>query len=301
MNPLHIAIKQKTKVTKALESLYNVTYYQEQTFLQKLLLKDKQYPDIYFLQGSVNTNSLDFVENSKLTIVNSKKIKEQILDKKSYLNEKKIEVLYPYLTNKSEHNKEIKKAFKKQYNIDKELVVILFSAKDVIKNGIDKFIEIILHLENKNYKLIFDITSKDKELVITKLKKSKIFEKSLVFTEYENQDELFIIGDIFILPTKLQLFAPTVLKAMYLKNIVFVERNNAASELIDSFSLILGQDDRSIYFKIDSLLSNLKEIKKIQKENSLVVKNMKFEKYMEELQENINFHLSKDSSSTRDF
>jgi len=291
MNPLHIAIAQKTKVTKTLESLYDVTYYKEQSFLQKILLKEKKYPDIYFLQGSVNKESLEFVENSKLTIVNSKKIKEKIMDKKSYFNEKKIEVMYPYLTNKLEYDKEIKKAFKKNHKIAKDTSIIFFSSKDINKSGIDKFLEIVLHLENKNYKLLFDISSKDNELLIKKLEKTKLNEKALVFTDYENQDELFIVADIFILPTKLQLFTPSVLKAMYLRNVVFVERNNASSELIDSFSLILGQDDRGIYFKVDSLLNNPKEIKKLQKENSLVVKNMKFDRYMEELEDNISYHL----------
>ena len=291
MNPLHIAIKNKTKITKTLESLYEVTYYKEQSFFQKLLLKDKHYPDIYFLQGGLTTESLDFVENSKLTIVSSKKIKEKIMDKRSYLNEKKIEVMYPYLTNKLEFDKSIRKAFKKEHNIDKDTAIIFFSAKDIVKNGIDKFIEIVLHLENKNFRLLFDITKKDKEALTAKLEKANLLDNSLVFIDYENKDELFMVGDIFILPTRLQLFNPSVLKAMYLKNAVFVERNNASSELIDSFSLILGEDDRGIYFKIDSLLTNAKERKNIQKENSLVVKNMKFEKYMEELEDNINYHL----------
>jgi hypothetical protein len=290
MNPLHIAIAQKTKVTKTLESLYDVSYYKEQTFFEKLLMKEKKYPDIYFLQGSVNSEALDFVEHSKLSIVNSKKIKEQILDKRSYINKNKIEVMYPYLTNRIEYDKELKKTFKQEHAIDKETMLLLFSAKDIVKSGIDKFVDIILHLENKNYKLFFDITQKDQEILEKKLQKSKLFDDALIFTDYENQDELFIASDIFILPTLQQLFLPNVIKAMYLRNGVFVSRNNAASELIDSFSLILGQDDRGIYFKIDSLLSNPKELKKIQKENSLVVKNMKFERYMEELEDHIRFY-----------
>ena len=290
MNQLHIAIKKKTKVTKALESLYDVTYYKEQSLWEKLCFKQKHYPDIYFLQGGITTEVLEFVENSKLTIVTSKKIKKMIMDKKSYLNDKKIEVIYPYLTNKLEFDKSIQEEFRKKHSIEKEDVVLFFSAKDIIKNGIDKFIEIVLDLENKNYQLLFDITSKDKELLSRKLKKARVFEKSLIFIDYENQDELFMAGDIFILPTKLKLFNLAVLKAMYLKNVVFVERDNASSELIDSFSLILGEDDKGVSFKIDSLLKNKKERKKIQKENSLAVKDMKFDKYMKKLQNKIRFH-----------
>lgn len=290
MNPLHIAIKNKTKITQALESVYEVTYYKEQTFFEKLLLKDKKYPDIYFLQGSVNNESLQFVENSKLTIVSSKKIKEQILDKKHYLSEKSIEVMYPYLTNKLEYEKKIKKEFKKLHNIEKENFLILFSGRDIIKSGIDKFLDIVVNFENKNYCLIFDIASKDKELLENKLAKTNQIDKALIFDNYENQDELYIASDIYIAPTTQKLFLPNIQKAMYLKNVVFVERDNASSELIDSFSLILGQDDRGIIFKVDSLLANKDEVKKIQKENSLVVKNMKYDRYLEELVDNINYY-----------
>ncbi len=284
MKKLHIAINTKTKVTKELEQKFDVTYYQEQTFFEKLLLKDKKYPDIYFHQGSVSTKALDMVEHSKVTIVNSNALKEQIFIKRTYINENKIFVLYPYITHKQEYDKQIKKDFRKKYQIEKEERIIFFTGKDLFSNGFEKFLEIINDLERKNFKILIDVNSGIKDRVVERLTHYTLNEKTIILENYSNADELFIAADIFILPTKQKLFAPNVLKAMYFKNAVFVNRENAASEIIDSFSLILGQNDKSISFKVDALLGNKEELKKIQKENYQVVKNIQFDNYMKELE-----------------
>ena len=127
MKKLHIAINTKTKVTKELEQKFEVTYYQEQTFFEKLLLKDKKYPDIYFHQGAINTKALDMIEHSKVTIVNSNAIKEQIGEKRTYIDEKKIFVLYPYITYRQEYDKQIKKDFRKRYQLEKDERIVFFT------------------------------------------------------------------------------------------------------------------------------------------------------------------------------
>jgi glycosyltransferase involved in cell wall biosynthesis len=301
MKKLVIAIKNKTNILNALKEFYQIIFYKEQTFFEKLLLKERQYPDIYFHQGVVNTEALDMVENSKLTIVNSRGIKEQLTDKRSYINEEKVEILYPYINTKIEYSKEFKKEFRKLHEIPKEERVILFSAKEIELGGIDKFLEIAQNLENQNFLLLFDINSKDQEKLQSKLQKVKLENKVLHLKQNYLSDELFVVSDIYLLTTQQKLFAPSVLKAMFLKNALFVMRDNMASEIVDSFSLILGIGDRSIYFKVDALLGNKKELKTIQKENYLVVKNMRYESYLKELKELISFHLIKESASTREF
>jgi hypothetical protein len=293
MKKLNIEIKTKTNIIKRLEEQYELQFYKEQSFFEKILLKEKVYPDIYFHQGALNTKALDSIEHAKLSILNAKGLKKQALEKRSYLNDSKIEVLYPYIATQVKYSKKIKKDFRKLHEIPKETFVILFSAKDITIGGIDKFIDIVLHLENHNYLLVFDIDSKDKEKLDNKLAKAKLESKTLILKENYSKDELFILSDIYICPTSQTLFNPNVPKAMYLRNIVFVMRENLASEVIDSFSLILGVDDRSIYFKVDALLADKKELKKIQKENAQVVKNMTIDRYFEELQELIAFHIDK--------
>lgn len=291
MKELVIAIKNKTNIMNALREVYDIQFYKEQTFFEKLLLKDKRYPDIYFHQGVVNNQALDMIENSKLTIVNARGIKEQITDKKTYFDENKIEVLYPYIHTQFEYSKELKKEFRKEHGLSKDNKILLFSAKDIEVGGINKFLEIAQNLENKNFILLFDIPTTQREKLGEKLEKVQLKDKLLELKKEYTQDELYIVSDIYILTTTQKLFTPNVLKAMYFRNAVFVMRENMSSEIIDSFSLILGRDDRSIYFKVDALLGNKKELKAIQKENYLVVKNMRYESYLREVLDHINYHI----------
>jgi len=283
MKKLHIAINTKTKVTAQLEKEFDVTYYTELTLLEKFLLKDKRYPDIYIHQGSITAKSLDMVEHSKVIIVNSNSLKEQICQKKSYINKNKIFVLYPYLNTQKHYSKKIKKEFRENHGIKKEQKILFFTGKNIFSSGIEKFLELIVSLERDNYKIVIDTNVEEKQKLEERLKHYNLEINTIVLENYTDVDELLMASDIFILPTKQKLFASIVLKAMYFKNIVFVSSDNSSSEIIDSFSLIVGQKDQNLSFKVDALLKNKKELKKIQKENYHVVKNMTFDNYMKEL------------------
>ena len=284
MKKLHIAINTKTKVIKELEKKFEITYYTEQSFFEKLLLKEKKYPDIYFHQGSINTKALDIIEHSKVTIVNSNALKEQICEKRTYVKASKIFVIYPYINTQLKYSKQLKKEFRKKYEIKKEQRIIFFTGKNLILSGLEKFLEIVRSLERDNYKIVIETNTQEKQKIQERVNHYKLDNKTIILENYTNIDELFIAADMFILPTKQKLFALNVLKAMYFKNAVFVSSDNASSEIIDSFSLILGEKDRNTPFKVDALLGNKKELKKIQKENYQVVKNIKFDTYMEELE-----------------
>ena len=301
MEKLHIAINTKTKVITQLEKKFEITYYKEQAFLEKLLLKEKKYPDIYFHQGSVNTKALDIIEHSKVTIVNSNALKEQICEKRTYIKASKIFVIYPYINTQLKYSKQLKKEFRKKYEIEKEQRIIFFTGKNIILSGLEKFLEIIHSLERDNYKIVIETNTQEKQKIQERVNHYKLDNKTIILENYTNIDELFIAADMFILPTKQKLFALNVLKAMYFKNAVFVSSDNASSEIIDSFSLILGEKDRNTPFKVDALLGNKEELKKIQKENYQVVKNIKFDTYMEELEYIISDNFLTESESTRDF
>ncbi len=301
MEKLHIAINTKTKVITQLEKKFEITYYSEQTFFEKLLLKEKKYPDIYFHQGSVNTKALDIIEHSKVTIVNSNALKEQICEKRTYINASKICIIYPYINTQLKYSRQLKKEFRKKYEIEKEQRIILFTGKNIILSGLEKFLEIIHSLERDNYKIVIETNTQEKQKIQERVNHYKLDNRTIILENYTNIDELFIAADMFILPTKQKLFALNVLKAMYFKNAVFVSSDNASSEIIDSFSLILGEKDRNTPFKVDALLGNKEELKKIQNENYQVVKNIKFDTYMEELEYIISDNFLTESESTRDF
>ena len=275
MKSIKIAIKNKTKVTQRLEQLYDVTYFNKPSLLSKLTFRQIQYPDIYFHQGIINDTALNMIENSKKTIVNANGIKLQIMKKLSAINSDKIEIVYPYVNNSIPYTKELKKEFKEKFDIDKKTKMIFFQGKDLVLSGIKSLLEIFEHMHKTNFVLMIESGSKEIEKLKFQINRAKLSYKVLFFEDYKDIDELFIVSDIFILPTQLKLFSPSVLKAMYYKNAVFVMSTNYSAELIDTFSLIKDDNDRSTPFKVDALLTNNDELKKIQKENQK--KSLEFE------------------------
>jgi hypothetical protein len=267
MNSIKIAIKNKTKITQRLEKLYDVTYFTKPSLLSKLTFKPIQYPDIYFHQGIINDEALNMIENSKKIIVNSNGVKLKIMDKLSALNKNKIDVVYPYVNNTLAYDKELKKEFKEKFDIDKKTKMIFFQGKDLALSGIKSLLEIFENMHKTNFVVMIESTSKEIQKLKLQVNRTKLPYKVIFFENYKDIDELFIVSDIFILPTQLKLFSQSVLKAMYYKNAVFLMSTNYAAELIDTFSLIQDEYDRSTPFKVDALLINNDELKKIQKEN----------------------------------
>lgn len=266
MKKLNIAIKNKTKLTKELEKLYDISYYKELGFFSKLFQKEIK-PDIYFHQGVLNEYAYKMIEKSDITIVNAKQIKAQIIQKYPELPLDKVIVLYPYYNATLEYSKEIKREFREHFKLEKDDRVILFQAKNLKKSGIEHFFEILESLRNENFIVLVESTKKEIERLKPKINKKELPFKVVYFEDYDKIDELYIFADIFILPTELKLFAQSVLKAMYFKNAIFITQSNYSAEFIDTFSRIANSNDRSVPFKVDALLINKDELKKVQKEN----------------------------------
>ena len=277
MNSMTIAIKNKTNLTIKLEKKYEVFYYKKQTFFSKLLLKEKKYPDIYFHKGFVSSEAISFIENAKIIIVSSLNIKCEIIGKIPTVDESKIYVLYPYIVKKIKYEKPIKKEFKKKNNIDKNSKIIFFRGDDLNKAGIEVVLDVLGRMYAENFTLIIESKKKQIVPIELKLKRLKVNYAYKFFEDYTNIDELFMASDIFFLPTSQKYFNLDVLKAMHYKNAVFLMQINHASEIIDTFSLIQSSEDRSVSFKIDSLLTNEDELKKIQKENLIIAENITLE------------------------
>ncbi|MEA3315063.1 MAG: glycosyltransferase [Campylobacterota bacterium] len=282
MKKLNIAIKNKTKLTQELEKLYDISYYKELGFFSKIFEKEIE-PDIYFHQGVLNEYAYKMIEKSDLVIVNAKQIKAQIIQKYPELPLGKVIVLYPYYNAKLEYSKEIKTKFREHFELEKNDRVILFQAKNLNKSGIEHFFEILESLRNENFIVLVESTAKEIQRLKPKINKKELPFKVRYFEDYDQIDELFIFADIFILPTELKLFAQSVLKAIYFKNAVFITQTNYSAEFIDTFSRITDSNDRSIPFKVDALLANKDELKKIQKENHQKSLNYSLESRVEKV------------------
>jgi len=271
MSSIKIAIKNKTKLTSKLEALYDVEYYDELSLFSKLTFKKKKYPDIYFHQGSIDNKAIDLIQNSKVVIVNSNGIKKVIKNKILDISIDKINILYPYTINSTPYSKELKRKFREKYKIEKNTNLILFTASDLIIGGLKVFLATLSNLQNTNFKVIIESNLKQIQNLKLQIDRQKFPYEFILLENYKNKEELFIVSDIFILPTKQKLFALNILRAMYYKNAVFLMSTNYASEIIDTFSLIQSEEDPSTPFKVDALLSNKNELKKRAVKTTLLV------------------------------
>ncbi len=267
MNKINIAINNKTNLTVRLEKEFEVSYYAKPTVFAKLLFQKKSHCDLYFHTGLINNDTKNLIENSRIVIVNSENVKNEIINTLPLVSLKKLNVIYPYYHSKNSYDKNIKKRFRKEFNIDKKSRIIFFRANDLEKRGLNVILETLSRLYQDNFILIIESSIKQITRLKLKMRKLKLKFNYILFSDYEKIDELFMVADIFILPTTQNLFAIDILKALIYKNAVFVIDKNDASELLDIFSIIQGKEDKSLSFKIDSLLINKDELKKIQNEN----------------------------------
>lgn len=270
MNRIKIGIRTKTNLTLQLEKIYDIEYYKKSSFFEKLIFKKNDYPDIYFHKGLISADAIELIENAKLVIVNSLYVQTKILKKLSHLDINKIKIVHPYYHSNIDFDKERKKEFRNKHNIDKKSKVIFFRGKDLQKCGIDVLFDVISRMYKDNFTLVIESSPKQIRPLRLQMERSTPAFSYILLEDYENIEELFIASDIFILPTSQTYFSLDVLKAMYYRNAVFLMESNHASEIIDVFSLIQSGEDRSVSFKVDSLLINKDELKKIQKENQKI-------------------------------
>ena len=272
MNQISISYKTKNNLIEALLKQDNVSEVQNSGILKKLSFFNKEYSDVYFHSGTLDEKSKDEILHSKKVVVNSKSLKKEILKSIPELDSSKLECIYPSIDMNYEKPKLLKKKVCDALDIDSKKRIILFTAKNFKNSGVKEFIETLFTLNEQN---VLGLIAGDKKQINAlkfQISKFNYSSKLLLVEDYENIDELFLASDIFFLPTYNNYFASNVLKAMYCKNVVFTTANNHASELIDVFSTMENPNDRSASFKIDAVLMEKEEMKKIKKDNRKLAK-----------------------------
>ncbi|UTJ05667.1 glycosyltransferase [Arcobacter roscoffensis] len=272
MNQISISYKTKNNLIEALLKQDNVSEVQNSGILKKLSFFNKEYSDVYFHSGTLDEKSKDEILHSKKVVVNSKSLKKEIIRSIPDLESSKLECIYPSVDINYEKPKLIKKKVCDTLDIDSKKRIILFTAKNFKNSGVKEFIETLFTLNEQN---VLGLIAGDKRQINAlkfQISKFNYSSKLLLVEDYENIDELFLASDIFFLPTYNNYFASNVLKAMYCKNVVFTTANNHASELIDVFSTMENPNDRSASFKIDAVLMEKEEMKKIKKDNRKLAK-----------------------------
>lgn len=281
---LSIYFKSKNVLIDELLKNENIRLYKKQSILKKLTSKTKSYPDIYFHSGAIDADSIAMIENSKKTIANSYTMKQEMIKACNITNDM-IEVIYPTITSIYLKPKESKEILSQELNINKKDKIILFHAKNLIKNGVIEFLNIIASLNVTNFKAIIAGDSKQIYSLKFKLTKFNLDDKIILLEDYKNIDLLYSAADIYILPTYIKAFSSNVIKAMFFKTAVFVSANSASREVIDIFSTMDSPSDRSMQFKVEAILSNKDELKNIKKTNKQTADEFLFDIQFKRLEE----------------
>ncbi len=263
---LSIYFKQKNVLIDEILKKENIKVFKKQSIFEKLTFKTKTYPDVYFHSGVLDEESIEMVENSKKTIANSYTMKQEMIKVCNITNDM-VEVVYPTITSSYLKPKDSKEFLAQEFNFNKKDKIILFHAKNLMKNGVIEFLNIISSLTTNNFKAIIAGDTKQIYTLKFKFTKYNLDDKVILLEDYANIDLLYSATDIYILPTYVKTFSSNVIKAMFFKTAVFVSSNSASREVVDIFSTMDSPTDRSMQFKVEALLSNKDELKNIKKSN----------------------------------
>lgn len=281
MNQKTVHFQMTNTLINSIKNKDNIKILKKTSTLAKIFTK-KKYADIYFHSGNLDDYSIDYIKNAKFTIVNSFSMKNLVLAK-TKVNHEKVQVIYPSVKIEYKKPKELKKIYIEKFNLSTTTKLILFTAKNFKTNGIKEFLDIASNLSYMDFRLLI-VGSKQQLAALDFIlaKYSKLEDKiSKLANDNVNLDELFLISDIFLLPTHNKTIASNVIKAMFCKCVVFSTINNDVKEIIDIFATMERPNDPSTPFKIDAILYDENELKKIKKQNRKIALEMSLDKNLE--------------------
>ena len=253
------------------------------------------YPDIYragdgvhraYLKSkgfSLNPLHLSYLwlekktfNNAKIIIANSKMVKSQII-KHYNIDESKIRVIYNGIPlPKKIDSQKARELLEKEFNIDKNIPIILFVGSGFDRKGVIEFLEILSKLKSPYQAFV---VGKEKRLSKYKKRAKELgVDKRVIFTGARRDVDIFYDAcDIFLFPTHYEPFSNVVLEAMSRASIVFTTRQNGASEILDEDFIMDNPNDISIANSIDKILSDKELIKRIKSKMREVSKRYSIE------------------------
>ena len=278
MKQTTIHYKTSNTLINRLKARDDIKILKKPSFLTKLFSK-KRYPDIYFHSGELDENSIEFIKNSKFVVTNSFSNLNLILAK-TKISHEKIKVIYPSVDIKYQKPKELKEKYKDRFSLTENTKIIFFTAKNFKTSGVKEFLQIVSNLSFIDFKVIIAGAKQQlAALEFTLPKYSKLEPKIILLDESkEKLDELYLISDVFLLPSYNKNIASSVIKAMFCKCVVFSTMNNDAKEILDVYATMENPNDPSTAFKIDAILFDENELKKIKKQNREIALEMSLDK-----------------------
>jgi len=277
---------------KFLSSWIKIIWYNLQVCLNK---KNKFYfslervicPDIYRAGDGVHKVFLEiekksllnplhlvylFIEkrmfkNAKKIIAISNMVKNQIIDTYN-IDSKKIEVIYNGIPLKEKVDF---KDIKKEFNIKNEKI-LLYVGSGFKRKGVKEALNIVSKLKG-DFK--FFVVGKEKKINFYKNYAKKLgIEKRVIFTgPRKDVDKFYSMADIFIFPTHYEPFGSVIIEALNFECVVFTTKMCGGGEILPPEWII----DNNIVDKIQFLLDNEKELKKLQKKAKEISKHFSIE------------------------
>ncbi len=282
MNKITISYKTTNLLIEELKKQPNIQILKEKGFFS-LLFSKNTFPDIYFHSGNLDEKSIENIKNSKITVTNSFASMNEIIAKTKVFHEK-IKVIYPSINIEYKKTEEIKEKLCEELQIDLNNKLIFFTAKNFKSSGVKEFLDICSSITYSDFKII--IAGEQKQIANLNFqlpKYSKLQDKIILLENYSKIDDLFLVSDIFILPTYNKLFSTNIIKAMYCESVVFLSLENDAKEIVDVFASMDSPTDPSTAFKIDAVLSNENDLEMIKKQNREIALEFALESNLEKI------------------
>lgn len=282
MNQTTIFYKSKTILIEKLEKQSNINVLKEKNFFSKIFSK-KEHANIYFHTGKLGEEAINNIKNSRITIVNSFSMRNDITDKIE-IEKDRVQVIYPSINIDFKEPSIIKEKICEEFQIDLDSKIIFFTAKNLKSSGVKEFLDICSNLSYENFKIIIASTEQQINALKFQLPKYEgIKNKLILLDNYKNIDNLFLASDIFILPTTTKSFNINILKAMFCECAVFVTIQNDAKEVVDVFASMESPSDSSILFKIDAILKSQNDLEQIKKQNRTLAQEFTLSSNLEKI------------------
>jgi len=240
-------------------------------FLTKTMMKinrEKLYSKI-FIEAEKYT-----LKKCKHIIAMSNLIKKFLIEDYN-IQEEKISVVYDGVDinlfspkNRRKYSKEIRE----YHNIDKEEKILLFVGNPFSRKGLCYLVKSLPLIKSNNYRVIIlgrSLPQDPIEKYISLAKSLGVEEKILYCGFSKEVHKYFASSDIFVLPTLYEPFGLVILEAMASGLPVIIPKNAGAAELIEDGKegLLLNnpRDFNEIAEKINYLIENEKEMKRMRR------------------------------------
>ncbi len=208
------------------------------------------------------------------------------------VNVDKIEIIPNGVNFSDNQNSPMKGKFREKYSIDKNKKIILFLGRIHKIKGIDLLIEAFKIILNKQINTILVIVGEDKGFLNhlkCLIKNLNITDSEIIFTGPlfdEDKLEAYLDADVYVLPSRYEMFPMTVLEAWNAGNPVITTNKCGISDIVKGAGIVAKYDKNSLAESIIKIITNKELTEKYTNNGKVILKNLKWENIVQKIEEN---------------